>query len=63
MSEQEVKEEIGVKNWEKFLQWMRGQTCGLNEDGTINYYDCDVKAFKQKLLNGYDRQKDPIAWD
>ena len=28
-----------------FWDWMRGQTMGLNEDGTTNIYDCDVHRF------------------
>ena len=28
-----------------FWDWMGGQTCGLNEDGTTNIYDCDVDRF------------------
>lgn len=63
MSEKEVKQKIGEENWEKFLQWMRGQTCGLNEDGTTNYYECDVDAFYTKIKIGYDRQKDSFNWD
>ena len=63
MIEQEVKKEIKEENWEKFLDWMRGQTVGLNEDGTTDYYACDVMAFKHKLSSNYDRQLDPLAWD
>lgn len=61
--EQEVKKKIGEGNWEDFCRRIYGQTCGLNEDGTINYYECDVEAFIMKLSRGYDRQKDPLNWD
>ena len=63
MTEQQVKQLIGKENWSKFIHWMRGQTCGMYPDGSTNYYECDVKAFKTKLDTGYDRQKDPLAWD
>lgn len=63
MKAEEVKKEIGESNWDKFCEWMYGQTVGINEDGSFDYYACDVMAFKEKLLTGYDRQKDPKAWD
>uniref|UniRef100_A0A6M3J8G4 Uncharacterized protein n=1 Tax=viral metagenome TaxID=1070528 RepID=A0A6M3J8G4_9ZZZZ len=28
-----------------FWNWMRGQTCGLNEDGTNDIYEYDVERF------------------
>lgn len=63
MTEQEVKDTIGEEHWSEFCKWMGGQTVGMNLDGSINYYECDVDAFKQKLKSGYDRQQDPGAWD
>lgn len=33
------------KTWEQFEYFMRGQTVGLNEDGSTNFYDCDVEKF------------------
>lgn len=63
MTERKVKETIGTNNWQRFCEWMRGQTCGVYPDGTTNYYECDVDAFKRKITTGYDRQKDPMAWD
>lgn len=30
---------------EEFWKWMRGQTMGLNDDGTTNVYECDVDRF------------------
>lgn len=63
MKEAEIKKLIGKENWEDFSKWMRGQTYGRYEDGSINFYECDVMAFKKKLDTGYDRQKDPMVWD
>jgi hypothetical protein len=63
MNEKEVKKEIGEDNWDAFLEWMRGQTVGMNEDGTTDFYECDVRAFKHKLTSGHDRQNNPITWD
>ncbi len=63
MKEQEVKDYIGEENWEDFCDWMCGQTMGINEDGSTDYYECDVEAFKHKLKTGYNRQSDPCAWD
>jgi hypothetical protein len=45
MNEQEVIAKIGKKNWAKFDRFMCGQTIGLNKDGTLNYYECDVENF------------------
>lgn len=47
MTEQEVRDAIKKSNqtWEEFEYFMRGQTMGLNEDGTTNFYDCDVEKF------------------
>jgi len=62
MNAQEVKDYIGKRNWNKFLKWMRGQTCSMNEDGSTNFYENDVDAFKTKLKTGFDRQNSE-AWD
>jgi len=63
MREKEVKEFIGKANWPAFIFWMRGQTCGSYPNGEANFYKHDVDAFKTKLATGYDRQKEPLAWD
>ena len=63
MTIEEVKKEIGEENWEAFLDWMQGQTVGCKADGTINYFECDVRDFKTKLLTGKDRQTNPLTWD
>ena len=63
MREKEVKQKIGEKNWFKFLEWMTGQTYGIYPDGEADFYENDVDAFATKLTLGYDRQKNPFAWD
>lgn len=62
MRESEIKKLIGKKNWKPFLEWMRGQTVGVYDDGEINYYPWDVDKFVTKLKTGYDSQED-IGWD
>ena len=63
MREVEVKSIIGKKNWEAFLDWMRGQTVGMYPDGEADFYPVDVHAFKDVLRGKPDRQKDPNRWD
>lgn len=63
MTKQEVLDKIGKENWKAFDKWMRGQTVGVNDDLTLDYYECDVNAFKHKLDTGFDRQEDPLLWD
>lgn len=36
----------------EFDEWMFGQTVGINEDGTINYYEHDVMRFIELKVNG-----------
>lgn len=62
MTEAEVKKLIGKHNWRKFCKWMYGQTVGSNKDGSINWYDHDVRSFKKLIDTGHDRQK-TRAWD
>ena len=47
MTEQEVKIRLkdSDKTWEEFLDWMIGQTVGMNEDGSTNWYEYDVDRF------------------
>ena len=54
-----IKEAGG--SWVDFQEWMIGQTMGLNEDGSTDYYDCDVERFisykcnpKNETLNDWD---------
>ena len=51
MTEQEVKQRIGEENWEAFNQWMRGRTVGLNDDGSLDFYEQDVRRFGQEEEN------------
>ena len=44
MNEAEVKELVGER-WEEFEKWMNGNTVGINDDGTIDYYRWDVERF------------------
>jgi hypothetical protein len=60
---EEVEERVGKENMEEFGKWMRGQTMGIYDDGTWNYYDCDVESFALKLKTGKDRQENPLTWD
>lgn len=48
MNEQEVLKAIGKGRWKAFLEFMRGQTVGLNEDGSMDYYEHDVQNFLRK---------------
>lgn len=44
MNEKQVKKYL-AQDYPEFLEWMRGQTVGINEDGSIEFYDYDVKRF------------------
>ncbi len=45
MKEIEVRTIVGEEHWDEFLKWMRGQTVGLNEDGSTEFYPWDVMKF------------------
>lgn len=47
MVKKKVLEKLKENNlkWSDFMKWMYGQTMGLNEDGTPDYYDWDVERF------------------
>lgn len=49
MNKKEVIELIGKENWKEFLKFMKGQTVGVNPDGSTNYYTFDVERFKERL--------------
>ena len=53
MTEKQAKQKIKKAggNWKEFIKWMFGQTVGVNDDGSINYYDCDVNIFISYLHN------------
>jgi hypothetical protein len=38
-----------------FWDYMRGQTIGLNDDGTTDIYDCDIDRF----ISGHCRADTP----
>lgn len=42
-----MREEEEVKQYlfDRFLEWMRGQTIGINEDGSDYYYEWDVERY------------------
>lgn len=40
-------EEVKTYLFKQFLEWMKGQTVGINSDGTTNYYVWDVERFKR----------------
>jgi len=63
MNKKEVENKIGKENWDLFCRWIYGQTYGMNDDGTPNYFECDVYSFLYKIKTGYDRQTDPLLWD
>ena len=62
MTKKEVESLIGERNWGKFLKWMVGQTMGVSDDGSMDYYSNDVRAFKDVLDGKKDRQEGP-NWD
>lgn len=45
MNAKEVKKLVGTKGWAEFSKWMRGQTVGVNKDGSYDYYSYDVERF------------------
>ena len=48
MTLKEVTVTIGEDRVEEFHKFMEGQTVGMNEDGSINYYKQDVYNFLRK---------------
>jgi len=56
MNKHQVITKIGKKNWNKFLDFMEGQTvCMKNNE--FDYYECDVDNFINKLKGK------PTFWD
>jgi hypothetical protein len=49
MTTEEVKSLLKQKNleWEDFLEYMAGQTVGMNGDGSADYFERDVTNFIQ----------------
>jgi len=60
MNAKQVKAYIGTEHYNSFIKFMQGQTTGINDDGSINYYEWDVERFKGRLErmlehpDGYD---------
>lgn len=49
MNKKEVLKRIGMENWKKFDRFMEGQTIGINDDGSSDFYDSDVERFESLL--------------
>ncbi|MDG6938522.1 MAG: hypothetical protein JRN42_08325, partial [Nitrososphaerota archaeon] len=63
MTEAEAREKVegAGGSWEVFCHWMRGQTMGLNEDGSVDIYDYDVSRF---IRYRCDPANEPaVEWD
>ena len=45
MKKEEVTRKIGKERWKEFSRFMRGQTSGINKDGSADYYKRDVENF------------------
>src|SRR5438132_7237500 len=47
MTESQTRQTIAAAggSFETFLQWMGGQTVGMNPDGSTDYYEDDVERF------------------
>ena len=63
MTEKEVRSKIKKAggNWRTFKKWMVGQTMGMNKDGSVDYYECDVDRFIEYKCN--PRNEPLQAWD
>lgn len=48
MNKQQVIKKIGKENWNKFCEFMMGQTIGWKNE-EANYFKCDVDNFINKL--------------
>jgi len=53
MTTEEAKKQIKKAggSWKVFNSWMRGQTVGMNEDGSEDIYDYDVERFIRYKCN------------
>lgn len=45
MKKEEIIKIIGKEHWNDFLKFMKGQTIGINDDGSADYYKEDVYKF------------------
>lgn len=53
----EIKSFMTAQEYEKFCEWMNGQTCAI-EDDVIYVYECDVERFLAMVRRGK-----PTYWD
>lgn len=53
MTEQQAEKSITEAggSMDVFNEWMRGQTVGLNDDGTVDIYEYDVNRFIRYKCN------------
>ena len=49
MNKKQVIDKIGKENWNAFCKFMFDQTVSAGKDGKIDYYECDVYNFVNKL--------------
>ncbi len=45
MKLEEIIDKVGQDRFQEFLNFMGGQTVGINEDGSIDYFEQDVENF------------------
>lgn len=45
MREEEIIELYDEHTFNEFKKWLRGQTVGINDDGSTNYYKWDFDRF------------------
>jgi len=59
MTTEEAKKKIKSAggSWKTFLEWMGGQTVGLNPDGSTNWYEWDVNRF---IEYGCNPENEPV---
>ena len=52
MTEEEARKKIEDANgdWEIFTRWISGQTCGLYENGMIDYYEFVIAREEKKMV-------------
>ena len=53
LNKQQVIKKIGKDKWNAFCKFMNGQTCSINEDGSMDYYECDVENFLRQPKNRF----------
>ena len=55
MNETKVRELLKEHDatWKDFEEFMHGQTVGINEDGSIDYYDSDIERYLASKYRGF----------